>query len=187
MSLDTLKDRMPDYARDLKINLSNIPNITTLSEQQLWGTVLASALATGSVEVIQAAHAAAQLHLSPEAVNAAKAANAIMGMNNIYYRFTHLVGNEHYAQMPARLRMNVIGNPGVDKVDFELWSLAVSAVEGCGRCIEAHEATLVQHGTSRDVVQDAVRVAAILKGVAITLTAEAALNGATPELSASAA
>jgi alkyl hydroperoxide reductase subunit D len=73
--------------------------------------------------------------------------------------------------------MNIIGNPGIEKVDFELWSLAVSAVEGCGRCIEAHEQTLVQHGIGRESIQDAVRIAAIVKGVAITLTAEAALNG----------
>jgi alkyl hydroperoxide reductase subunit D len=79
--------------------------------------------------------------------------------------------------MPARLRMNVIGNPGVDKIDFEVWSLAVSAVEGCGRCIEAHEATLVQHGLAREAIQDAIRIAAILKGVAVTLAAEAALAG----------
>ena len=186
MSIDALKEQVPDYARDLKINLSNIPTISSLTPQQLWGTVLASALATGNAVVIRAMANEAAQHLSPEAVKAAKAANAIMGMNNIYYRFTHLVGNEHYATMPARLRMNVIGNPGVDKVDFELWSLAVSAVEGCGRCIEAHEATLVQHGASRESIQDAVRVAAILKGIAITLTAEAALADS-PSLQASAA
>ncbi len=177
MSLDVLKEQVPDYARDLKINLSNIPAISSLSAQQLWGTVLACGLATGNPTVIRAASDAAMQHLSMEAANAAKAANAIMGMNNIYYRFTHLVGNEHYAAMPARLRMNVIGNPGVDKVDFELWSLAVSAVEGCGRCIEAHEQTLVQHGIGREAIQDAVRIAAILKGIAVTLAAEAALAG----------
>ncbi len=143
MSLDTLKEMIPDYAKDLKINLSNIAATASLTPQQLWGTVLASALAAGNADVIRHAAAAAAAHLSPEAVNAAKSAMAIMGMNNIYYRFTHLVGNEHYASMPARLRMNVIGAPGVEKVDFELWSLAVSAVEGCGRCIEAHEKVLV--------------------------------------------
>jgi alkyl hydroperoxide reductase subunit D len=177
MSLDTLKDRIPDYAKDLRLNLSNIPTIASLTPQQLWGTVLASALATGNETVIQDVYATARQELSETAITAAKAAHAIMGMNNIYYRFTHLVGNEHYASMPARLRMNVIGNPGVDKIDFEVWSLAVSAVEGCGRCIEAHEATLVQHGLAREAIQDAIRIAAILKGVAVTLAAEAALAG----------
>ena len=176
MSLDALKDMIPDYARDMKINLSNIPSIATLTPQQLWGTVLCSALATGNATLIQHCAAAAAPNLSPEAALACKSAVAIMGMNNIYYRFTHLAGNEHYSAMPARLRMNVIGTPGVEKVDFELWSLAVSALEGCGRCIEAHEKVLVQSNTSREAIQDAVRIAAIIKGVAATLTIEECLS-----------
>ena len=178
MSLDALKDLIPDYARDMKINLSNIPSTASLSPQQLWGTVLCSALATGNATLIQHCAAASAAALSPEAITAAKAAVTIMGMNNIYYRFTHLAGNEHYSAMPARLRMNVIGAPGVDKVDFELWSLAVSALEGCGRCIEAHEKVLVQSGTSREAIQDAVRIAAIIKGVAACLTIEATFDEA---------
>ena len=62
-----------------------------------------------------------------------------MGMNNIYYRFLHLVEDGEYQTMPARLRMNIIGNPGIDKLDFELLSLAVSAVNGCGLCVTSHE------------------------------------------------
>jgi alkyl hydroperoxide reductase subunit D len=188
MSLDTLKDSLPDYAKDLKLNLGSMATIASLTDQQLWGTILASAMATGNAAIIRHAHDSAGPHLSAAALNAVKSANAVMGMNNIYYRFTHLVGNEHYATMPARLRMNVIGNPGVEKIDFELWSLAVSAVEGCGRCIEAHEQTLVQHGVTREAIQDAVRIAAILKGIAVTLTVEAALSGLPDEaLTASAA
>ena len=178
MSLDTLKEQLPDYARDLRLNLSSIATITSLTVQQLWGTVMACGMATGQPAVMQAAEQAAREQLSSEALHAAKAVVAIMGMNNIYYRFTHLVGNEAYASMPARLRMNVMANPGVDKVDFELWSLAVSALEGCGRCIEAHEATLMQHSVSREAIQDVVRIAAILKGVAVTLAAEAVYAGA---------
>jgi alkyl hydroperoxide reductase subunit D len=173
MSLDILKEQLPEYARDLKLNLSGLGTITSLTPQQLWGTIMAAGMASGQPAVMVATAQAAREHLSPAAMLAAKAATAIMGMNNIYYRFTHLVGNETYAAMPARLRMNVMANPGVEKVDFELWSLAVSALEGCGRCIEAHEATLMQHNVSREAIQDAVRIAAILKGVAVTLAAEA--------------
>ncbi len=63
-----------------------------------------------------------------------------MAMNNVYYRFTHLAGNQEYRNMPAKLRMNVIGATGIDKIDFELFSLAVSAINGCGMCIDAHVA-----------------------------------------------
>jgi len=90
-------------------------------------------------------------------------------MNNIYYRFTHLSKVPDFQTMPARLRMNVIANPGVEKLDFELWSLAVSAVNGCGRCIEAHEAVLLKAGVSKEAIQDAVRIAAIIVSVAVTL------------------
>ena len=108
----------------------------TLTPQQLAGTFIASALAARNAEVTQAITAEFGAKLSPEALAAAKSAAAIMGMNNVYYRFVHLVGGD-YANMPAKLRMSVIGRPGVEKIDFELWSLAVSAVNGCGLCLEA--------------------------------------------------
>ena len=97
-----------------------------------------------------------------------------MGMNNIYYRFLHLVEDPEYAQMPARLRMNVIGNPGIDKLDFELLSLAVSAVNGCGMCIVAHEKQLRKHEVSREAIQSAVRIAATVHAVAGVLEHAAA-------------
>jgi alkyl hydroperoxide reductase subunit D len=108
------------------------------------------------------------------ALHAAKAAAAIMGMNNIYYRFTHLVGGD-YPNMPAKLRMNVMARPGVEKVDFELWSLAVSAINGCGMCMESHEKIVRHGGLSAEQVQTAVRIAAVVHAVAATLEAEAAL------------
>ena len=95
-------------------------------------------------------------------------------MNNVYYRFVHLVGHDDYRTMPARLRMNALARPGVEKADFELWSLAVSAVNGCGMCLESHEQVLRDHGVAREAIQAAVRVAAVVHAVAVTLEAEAA-------------
>jgi len=112
--------------------------------------------------------------LSPEALTAAKAAAAIMGMNNVYYRFTHLVGGD-YGNMPAKLRMNVMAKPGVEKVDFELWSLAVSAINGCGMCMESHEKVVKHGGLTSEQVQAAVRIAAVVHAVASVLEAEDAL------------
>jgi alkyl hydroperoxide reductase subunit D len=169
MSLDTLKAKLPDFAKDLRLNLSGIPTITNLTPQQLWGTVLATAIAARNAEVVRAVDAAAAEHLTPEAVTAARSAAAIMAMNNIYYRFTHLSKNPDFLNLPARLRMNVIANPGVDKLDFELWCLAVSAVNGCGRCIEAHEDVLLKGGMSKEAIQDGIRIAAIIFSVAVTL------------------
>lgn len=175
MSIDGLKGALPEFAKDIKLNLGSLVTTSSLGEQQLWGTLLACAVATKSPRVITEVAAEAVDNLSAEAFRAAKAAAAIMAMNNVYYRSMHLIGDETYATMPARLRMTVIGNPGVDKVDFELWCLAVSAVNGCGRCLESHESVLRQSGMPREQVQEAVRIAAVVNAVAAVLESEAAL------------
>jgi alkyl hydroperoxide reductase subunit D len=169
MSIDDLKTRIPDYAKDIRLNLGSIAGITSLTPQQLWGTALSTAIASRNPEVVRAIDAVASEHMTEQAKIAARSAAAIMAMNNIYYRFTHLAKHPDFLTLPARLRMNVIANPGVDKVDFELWSLAVSAVNGCGRCIEAHEDVLLKAGVSKEAIQDAVRVAAIIFSVSVTL------------------
>ena len=138
MSVEDLKNRIPEYAKDIKLNLSSLAGEETLNSQQLWGTFLSCALAGGHAEVIRAIHAEASAKLSPEALNASKAAASIMAMNNVYYKFTGMM-DETYRSLPAKLRMNVIGNPGVEKADFELWSLAVSAINGCQFCVKSHE------------------------------------------------
>ncbi len=175
MSLEQLKERIPDYARDLRLNLAAVltpQGATGLSAAQLWMTALASSIAARNAELVQAVEAEAGTRLAPAEINAARAAAAIMGMNNVYYRFLHLVEDDEYAKLPARLRMNVLANPGIAKADFELVSLAVSAVNGCGRCVTAHERILRQHGVEREAVQSAVRIAAVLHAVASVLDYE---------------
>jgi alkyl hydroperoxide reductase subunit D len=131
MSIGTLKNSIPDYAKDIKLNLSTLVNEDILTDQQKWGCFLACALNTGNSVLIKEVEEDALDHLSEEAFNAAKSAASIMAMNNIYYRFAHMATNKQYMTLPAKLRMNVIANPGVDRADFELWSLAVSALTGC--------------------------------------------------------
>jgi alkyl hydroperoxide reductase subunit D len=176
MSITSLKALIPDYAKDLKLNLSSLTSDESLTEQQLWGTFLASALATRSTALIKEVTEEAEGYLSADALNAVKSAAAIMGMNNIYYRFVHLSSNKEYQTMQAKLRMNVIGNPGVDKADFELWSLAVSAINGCGMCIDAHEAELIKHGLTAQQIQTSVRIASVIHAIGATIDSEAALN-----------
>lgn len=176
MNLDALREAVPAYAKDLSLNLGTLSGETTLTPQQLQGTFLASAYAVGVPQVVKAIEAAADA-LTPEAKNAAKAAAAIMGMNNIYYRALHLVHNQEYRTLPARLRMNILANPGVDKLDFELWSTAVSAINGCGACLDAHESELRKHGATNVQVQAALRIAAVVNAVSAVLRAESAANG----------
>ena len=173
MSIEALKDALPDYAKDLKLNLSSLANESLLTEQQRAGTFIACALASRERSTTSAILDEFSAKLSPEALNAAQAAASIMAMNNIYYRFTHLASAPDYKTLPARLRMNVIGKPGIDKTDFELWCLAVSAINGCGVCIDSHEKILRDAGFSAEQIQAAVRIAAVVHAVTATLDGEA--------------
>ena len=171
MSIDQLKDQIPDFAKDVRLNLTSMASDESLGSQTKYGLFLAAAIATRNPAVIGTMEQLGTEHLTPAASAAAQSAAAIMALNHIYYRFVHLASNKEYGTMPARLRMNVIGNPGVDKADFELWSLAVSAINGCGACIDAHEKVLQEAGVSAATIQTAVRFAAIIQSVAVAIEA----------------
>lgn len=175
MSIDQIRDQIPDYAKDLRLNLSTVLSQPELTARQIWGTTLASAIAARHAGLTAAVAEAAAAQLSPTELSAAKTAASLMAMNNIYYRFTHLSGVADFKTMPARLRMNGLASHGTDAVDFELWCLAVSAVNGCGRCIEAHEAEVLKKGASKEQIQNVVRIAAVIAAVATTLDGVAAL------------
>ncbi len=170
MSIDSLRGALPAYAKDLSLNLSSLMNETVLSEQQKWGTFVASAYAVGTGKVIREIMDGCPL--SEEAATAAKAAAAIMGMNNVYYRTLHIMKSREYSTLPAKLRMNVIANPGVDKIDFELWCMAVSAINGCGMCLDAHEEELRKRGVANTVVQAVIRIGAVVNAASRVIAAE---------------
>jgi lipoyl-dependent peroxiredoxin subunit D len=169
MTIEQLLESCPDYAKDLKLNLGSVLRQPELTEQQAWGTAVCSAMASRNAMVIEAILTEAAAHLNPQALYAAKAAAAMMGMNNIFYRFRHLCGNEKYATMPARLRMQVIRTHGSDPVDFELWCLAVSAINGCGVCVESHEKVLREKGVNEETILAAVRVASTVHALSAVI------------------
>lgn len=175
MSLENVKNAIPDYAKDIKLNISGLANEEVLSVQQFWGCMLACAMTGGNEMVIREVLDEAVTKLSAEAVTAAKSAAAIMAMNNVYYKFVGMSANAEYKTMPAKLRMNVIGNPGVDKGDFELWSLAVSAMNGCKFCVDAHEGQLKAHNIDSSMIQTAVRIASVMAAASAILDAENAM------------
>lgn len=177
MALDDLKQALPEYAKDLKLNLGSVIGNSELPKQQLWGTVLACAIASRSGIALRALEPEARENLSDEAYGAAKSAAAVMAMNNVFYRTRHLLSDPEYGTMRAGLRMNVIGNPGVEKADFELWSLAVSAINGCGQCLDSHEQVLRKAGVDRETIQEAFKIASVVQAVGTTLEAEAQLAG----------
>jgi alkyl hydroperoxide reductase subunit D len=173
MNLDTLKNQLPDYAKDIKLNLGTVlseDGAPDLTQRQIAMIALASAYATGEDIVIKSMHHEARAHLNDADFHAVKSAASIMAMNNIYYRFLHLVSDKSYASMPAKLRMNVIGNPGIDKTDFELCCLAVSALNGCGMCMDAHAHELTKAGVSKLAIQSCIRIAAVVNAAGMGLS-----------------
>lgn len=179
MSIEHLKNQLSDSAKDIKLNLSTLlteEGSPDLSQNQIGGIALASALASKNATVIQSIISDVNAYLSEEEIHAAKSAATIMAMNNVYYRFIHLVNDKSFSTMPAKLRMNVIANPGIDKVDFELYCLAVSAINGCGMCIEAHTQELIKNGVSKLAIQSSVRIAAVLTAAAMGLQNEANIS-----------
>jgi len=176
MTLEQVSEALPSYAKDLKLNLSSVFSQAELTAQQTWGTAVATALASRNSTLYRAIATEAEKTLSPEALEGAKAAAAIMGMNNIFYRFRHLSSNEKYGSMPARLRMQIVARHGGDPADFELWCLAVSAINGCGVCVDSHEKVLQEKGVGEETILAAVRIASTIHALAAVFDAEDAAS-----------
>jgi lipoyl-dependent peroxiredoxin subunit D len=168
-ALESLRELIPDSARDIKLNLQSVLQAESLTVAQRWGIAIASAAASRNPQLRAAVLADATHEVSAEVIDDALAAAALMAMNNVYYRFRHMVGKPSYSTKPARLRMNRLVKPATNKLDFELFSLAVSAINGCEMCVVAHEKVVVDGGISEDQVHDAVRIAATIHAAAVAL------------------
>lgn len=165
MSIENIKLQLPDYAKDIRLNLSHLfanRKQLGLTEKQFEGVVLAVAYSLKDPKLIKAMEEEIADTLQPELVFAAKTAATLMAMNNIYYRFIHLSEDKELATMPAQLRMNGLMTHGIDKMDFELFALAISSINGCGLCISSHVKQLLAHGCERWAIQSAIRIAASL-------------------------
>ena len=176
MTLQELLDTLPNYSKDFRLNLPGLLQQSELTEQQAWGTFVACAFASRNADLLRTAIDEARPHIDEQGLEAAKSAGAIMGMNNIYYRFQHLIEKQKYSEMPARLRMQALRTHGVEQADFELWCAAVSAINGCGKCLVAHERVVLEKGVSEEAVLAAVRIASVVHGLAVVLDAETALK-----------
>jgi len=168
-AVETLRTTIPDVAKDIKLNLQSVLQPGSLTAAQRWGVAIASAVATRNAALRDAVIADASAEVGAEVIDDAVAAAALMAMNNVYYRFRHLVGKPSYSQMPARLRMQRVAKPLTNKADFELFCLAVSAINGCEMCIRAHEDVALKGGLTEEQVHDAVRIAATISAAALSL------------------
>lgn len=170
-AIERVRQGIPEAAKDLRLNLSSVLQASSLSTQQQWGVAVACAIASRNPTLRQAVLEDALGAAGEAVVEDGKAAAALMGMNNVYYRFRHLIGKPGYGDKPAKLRMQRIAQPATTKVDFELMCLAVSAINGCETCMKSHEHVVLEGGLTEDQVHDAVRIAAVIHGAAVGLEA----------------
>ncbi len=168
-ALQQLAAGFPESAKDIRLNLSSVLQQSTLSGAQKFGVALAVAHSTRNASLVAAIAAAGGAELTPQVASDAQAAAALMAMNNVYYRFRHMVGKPEYEQLPPRLRMQRLASPASNKLDFELFALAVSAVGGCESCVRAHERVVTEAGLSAAQVNDAIRIAATVNAAATAL------------------
>jgi alkyl hydroperoxide reductase subunit D len=168
-ALVSLSERVPDYARDLKLNLGAVLGDGSLAEPLRYAIALACAITTRHPALCEALEQEALTRAGATYVDDARAAAALMGMNNVYYRFRHKIGKETYSQKPARLRMQRIAKPATSKAEFELMCMAVSAINDCETCVKSHEQVVLEAGLSDDQVHDAVRIAAVINGLSMAL------------------
>lgn len=173
-NVEALRGRLPEPARDIRLNLQSVLQPGSLSAAQRWGVAIASAIAARNPELRDALLADAAPEIGAAVIDDAAAAAALMAMNNVYYRFRHFMAGAKYEQMPARLRMNRIVKPAANKADFELFCLAVSAINGCETCVRSHEKAVIDSGMSEEQVHDAVRIAATIHAAAVALEIEGA-------------
>lgn len=169
MKFEKVKSLLPEYAKDIKLNLSSLSNEAILNENTFAGTVLTSSLTTQNKFLTEMIVEETIEILSEKEFDASYTAASLMAMNNIYYRSIHLISNKNYQSMPANLRMNAIASHGIDEVDFELWSFAASAIKGCGMCLDSHENILVKKQVSPNKIQAALRIASVINATSVVL------------------
>lgn len=170
---EVFQDRLPEEANDIKLNLETVlkeEGAPGLTANQIFGIALASAYATRNTWLVDAIATEARNVISPEERRAARVAAILMAMNNVYYRAAHLSMDEELEKLPARLRMNGIARPGIDKKDFELYCIAVSSVNGCGKCVASHVRETRKAGVPLEAIHSSLRISSVINATAQALS-----------------
>ncbi len=170
MNLDSYRESLKDYAKDIRLNLSTVftpEGAPGLSEKQIAVIGLSVAYAARSKRLVEAIREESVALIGDAEVEAAKGAAVLMAMNNVFYRTQHHLENTELQKLPPRLRMNLIGKPGIEKVDFELACLAVSAIGGCSKCVNAHVQEVTKAGLPLESAHSAIRIAASVQAAAL--------------------
>ena len=167
--IDAIKGALPDYAKDIKLNLDSVIKRSTLTDEVANACALAAAFATGNGKLVTFV---SSNFTEEQAVvrNAALTAASLMAMTNSWYPYVEMTEDEQLKGLPAQLRMNAIANHGgTTKSNFEAFSLAASIVGKCEFCVKAHYDGLKELGYSVEQLRDIGRIAAVMNSVAKVL------------------
>ena len=165
--VNVVKEGLPEYAKDTKLNLDAVLLRSSLDPLVAQGCALAAAFATGNGRLSTAIDA--EIEDRKEA-DAALTAATIMAQNNVWYPYLEMVDDPALRGLPAGLRMNgIINHGGTSRRNFEAYSLAASIVGKCHFCVKAHYDTLKKEGFTVEQLRDVGRIAAVMTAVAKVL------------------
>ena len=168
--LNSIKEMIPDYAKDIRLNIDGTIARSSLEGNDALGVALSAAFAAKNRKFVDAIRESGLL--SPEEVNAALTASALMGMNNVWYPFVEMAGDADLKTLPAQLRMNAYASHGgVDKRRFEMYALAASIIGKCHFCIQSHSELLKAEGMSVQQLRDIGRIAAVVNAATLCMVA----------------
>lgn len=170
--LSAIKERIPDYAKDIRLNLDSTIARSSLEGNDALGVALAAAFAAKCTTLVEAIRSAGVL--SPEELNGALTAAALMGMNNAWYPYVEMANDADLKTQRAELRMTAYAtHGGVDKRRFEMYALAASIVGKCHFCVNSHYTLLKnEQGMSAQQLRDVGRIASVVNAVAQVLAVE---------------
>lgn len=160
--VDQLKEVIPDYAKDIRLNLDSVVNRSALDKEEAEACALAAAVATGNGKIVSILLGSIENETERDA---AMTAASLMSMTNTWYPYVEMVGGG-LDGIPPQLRMNAIASHGgTTKARFEAYSLAASIVGKCHFCVKAHFDTLKAEGYTVDQLRDIGRIAAVMNSV----------------------
>lgn len=169
--LNLIKSRIPDYAKDIRLNIDGTIARSSLEGNDAVGVALAAAFAAKSTVIIEAIKSSGAI--TPEEINAALTAAALMGMNNVWYPYVEMADDADLKTQAAQLRMNAYAtNGGVDKRRFEMYALSASIIGKCHFCVKSHFELLKKEGMSTTQLRDVGRIAAVVNAAAQVISAE---------------
>ena len=167
--INPVLQQIPDTAKDIRLNLDAVLSRSSLSPEDALGVALAAAFAARCPQLVQALKSGAP----PAEANAALTAAALMGMNNVWYPFVEMAGDDELKTIRPELRMNAYASHGgVSRAKFEAYALAASIVGKCHFCVRSHYELLMKEGWTTQQLRDVGRIAAVINATAQVLAAQ---------------